>query len=146
MVKKPKTIKIDGIEIEDHKTVSFTTTFIIALLCFAVGALAYKYIFMVLPQKPGCVQIMVKTPDGNPVPDVNVEIYIAILVDVTGEKIASGRTGPGGIVRFCDVFQPNKQYKALIYDKFGNKLWSGIFSTNERSTADFPVIVSQEYT
>ncbi len=145
MGKKPKTIKIDGIEIKDHRNVSFTMAFILVLIAFTAGALAYRYIFMVLPQKPGCVQIMVKTPDGKPVTNSNVDIHLAILIDVTGEKVASGKTDSGGRAKFCDVFEPNTRYKAIIYDKSGNNIWVGLFLTNERSTADFPVIVSQEY-
>ena len=146
MGKKPDEIKIDGIVIKDHKTVSFTTAFLIGVICFVSGVLAYKYIFMILPQHPGCVQIAVKTPDGNPVPNVKVNIYIAILINETGTEVASGATGPGGKVKFCDVFQPYKRYIAIVIDEYGNELWVESFTTNEKATADFPIIVRQEYT
>ena len=146
MGKKSDEIKIDGIVIKDRKTVSFTTAFVIAVICFAAGVLAYKYIFMILPQRPGCVQIAVKTPDGNPVLNAKVEIYATIKIEPTGDVIASDITGPGGKVKFCDIFNPNSEYGVIVIDEYGTRLWSGAFKTNERSTADFPIIVSQEYT
>jgi len=142
---KKDTIKIDGIEIEDHKTVSFATALILVLIAFTAGVLAYHYIFKILPTTPGCVQIMAKTTGGNPIPNANVEIYVAVVINATGEKVASGKTGPSGKVKFCGMFQPNTEYKALIYDEaYVNQIWAGSFTTNERSTADFPVIVREE--
>lgn len=144
MARKPKSIKIGDVEIKDHRTVSFTMAFIITLIAFTAGVLAYHYIFMVLPQKPGCVQVSVKNTGGQAVHDAKVEIYIAIYGG-TGEKVAEALTDMGGKVRFCDKFEPNKEYVIYVYDSTGNKLWEGLFATNERSTADFPIIVRQEY-
>jgi len=141
--KKSESIKIGGIEIKDHRNVSFTTAFLVGLICFTVGALAYHYIFMILPQKPGCVQIAVRTPQGAPVVGSKIDIFI---VTVIGEEIvASGKTGRGGKITFCEAaFEPSTEYKVIVYDSVGEQLWSGSFTTNERRTADFPVIVRQE--
>ncbi len=145
MADKSKSIKIDKVEIKDHRNVSFTMAFILVLIAFTAGALAYRYFFMILPTKPGCVQVMVKTAGGEPVPHATVEVSAVIVGNVTGEIVASGLTGPGGKVKLCDGFQANNWYSVLITDSTGELLWVGLFSTNERSTADFPVIVRQEY-
>ncbi len=144
MAKKSKSVKIDGIEIRDHRT-SFMTAFVIALIAFSTGVLAYHYIFMILPQKPGCVLISVKSPGGKAIEGAVVEIYISI-VGQEGEKVAKAFTDVGGKVRFCDMFQPDKEYRVIVKGPTGEELWSGFFATNERSTADFPIIVRQEYT
>jgi len=138
MAGKPKSI------IGNIGTVTYTAAFLVALLAFAAGAVTYGYVFKVLPSRPGCVQVSVKNPGGQPVPDAKVEIYIAVY-GATGEKVDEAITDMGGKVRFCDKFQPNKEYVILVYKSTGEKLWEGFFATNERSTADFPVIVRQEY-
>lgn len=145
MADETKSVKIDGIEIKDPRKVSFTIALVIALIAFSSGVLAYHYIFMVLPQKPGCVLISVKNTDGQAVQDVKVGIYISIM-NQTGDIVAEGLTDKTGKVRFCDKFQPNKEYYVTIIDPTGQELWSGLFATNERSTADFPIIVREEYT
>jgi hypothetical protein len=132
-------VKIDGIEIIDHKK-TFTGSFLIALIAFSTGVLAYHYIFMILPQKPGCVTIAVKDPGGNAIKDAEVEVYLVIIIEP--EVVASGKTGRGGKITFCDVFEPNKEYKVKVI-KAGEQLWVGTFTTNERSTADVPVIVRE---
>ncbi|NIO44860.1 MAG: hypothetical protein GTN36_04905 [Candidatus Aenigmarchaeota archaeon] len=137
-------VKIDGIEIKDHKT-TFMTGFIIALIAFSTGVLAYHYMFMILPSRPGCVQISVKDAGGKAMKGVTVQIYIAVYGE-TGDKVAEGITDTGGKLKFCDKFEPNEIYAVNVYDQTGNNLWSGLFSTNEKSTADFPVIIKQENT
>jgi len=146
MGKKPDEIKIDGIVIKDHKTVSFTTAFVIALICFSAGVLAYRYLFMILPAKPGCVNIFVKNIARQPLPNVKVDVYLAVVINETGEKVAEGMTGPGGRLKLCDVFTPNTYYLVIVWDKDGNQIWIGEFSTNERNTADVPVIVMKKST
>ncbi len=140
MAGKPKSIKIDGVEIKDHRT-TFMTAFLIALIAFSTGVLAYHYIFMILPSKPGCVSVSIKDPGGKAIKDAEVEIYLVIVIEP--EVVASGKTGPGGKITFCDVFEPNKEYKVKVI-KAGEQLWVGTFTTNERSTADVPIIVKQE--
>jgi len=144
MAKKSKSIKINNIEIKDHRNVSFTVAFIFVLIAFTAGVLAYHYIFMIHPSKPGCVQISVKTGGGNPVENAKVEIFMAILVNQTGELVARGYTGPGGKIKFCEGFGPNIVYKVIVIDQYGDEIWAGYFETNERSTADFPVIVMEK--
>ncbi len=121
---------------------SFTVALVIALIAFSSGVIAYHYIFKILPQKPGCVQISVKNTDGQAAGGTKVEIYISVFSGI-GEKIAEAYTDTGGKVVFCNKFEPNKEYEVKVYDSVGNNLWSGYFATNERSTADFPIIVRQ---
>jgi len=137
-------VKVDGIEIKDHRT-SFITAFVIALIAFSTGVLAYHYIFMILPQKAGCVLISVKDVGGQTVSGAQVIVQISIMGQ-TGEKIAEGFTDKTGKVKFCDKFQPDKEYHVTVMDPTGEELWSGFFATNERSTADFPIIVKEEHT
>jgi len=142
MSDETKSVKIDGVEIKNSRRVSFTFAVIISLIAFSTGVLAYHYIFTILPQMPGCVQISVKNTDSQAASGVNVEIYMSVFSG-TGEKIAEAYTDVGGKVRFCGIFEPNKDYEVKVYDSVGNKLWSGYFATNEKSTADFPIIVRQ---
>ena len=127
--------------IKKHGTVPYTAAFLIGLIAFSTGALAYRYIFMILPSKPGCVTISIKSPGGKAIKDANVEIYLVIVIEP--EIVASGKTGPGGKITFCDVFEPNKEYMVKVI-KGAEQLWAGKFTTNERSTADVPVIVREE--
>ena len=141
MARKPKTIKIDGIEVEEHRT-SFTVAFLIALIAFSTGVLAYHYIFMVLPQKPGCVQISVKDTNAQALKGVKVGIEVYVIGE-TGEPVVDGFTDKTGKVIFCDKFEPDTEYHVTIIDQTGIELWNGFFATNERSTADFPIIVKE---
>jgi hypothetical protein len=136
-------VKIDGIEIKDHRK-TFTGSFLIALIAFSTGVLAYHYIFMILPSRPGCVQVSVKDAGGQAVQGTVVEIYISIFGEA-GDKVAEAFTDMGGKVRFCDKFEPDKEYRVIVKGPTGEELWSGFFATNERSTADFPIIVRQEH-
>ena len=135
MKKKSDEIKIDGIVIKDHKTVSFTTAFVVALLCFIVGVFSYQFFYMVLPQRPGCIQIMVKTTDGISVKEASV----IVVLNRTGNEVASGLTNENGRIEFCGYFLPNEGYDAFIMK--GDLGGTVHFTTNERSTASFPVIV-----
>jgi len=146
MADETKSIKIGKVEIKDHRNVSFTTAFILVLIAFTAGALAYRYLFMIIPQKPECVQIMVKTIGGEPIPNAGVKVYLAILINETGEQVAGGVTDSNGRVKFCGMFLPNENYLTIINDEYGNEIWVQMFATNEKATADFPIIVKQEYT
>jgi len=141
MVGKSKMVKIDGVELKDHGT-TFMTGFVIALIAFSTGVLAYHYMFMILPQKPGCVQISVKNTGGQAMDGAKIGIYISIIGQ-TGDQVAEGLTDKTGKVKFCDKFQPDKEYYVTVMDPTGEELWSGLFATNEKSTADFPIIVKQ---
>ncbi len=136
---KSKSVKIDGIEIKDHRT-SFITAFLIAIIAFSTGVLAYHYIFMIQPSRSGCVQISVKSSGGKATEGAKVDIYISVTGQ-TGDMVAEGLTGKTGKAIFCSGFQPDKEYYVIITSPTGEELWSGFFATNERSTADFPIIV-----
>jgi hypothetical protein len=138
MTGKPKSI------IGNIGTVTYTAAFLVALLSFAVGAVTYSYVFKIQPSRPGCVQISVKNTGGQALQGAKVDIYISIYGE-TGEKVDDAFTDKSGKVKFCDKFEPNKEYLVRIYDQNGEQLWSGFFATNEKSTADFPIIVRQEY-
>jgi len=144
MTGKSKLIKTDKVGIKDRGAVTYTAAFLVALLAFTAGAVTYSYVFKIQPSRPGCVQISVKTTGGHAVQGAKVDIYVSVI-NGTGEKVAEGSTDKTGKVKFCDKFQPNKEYGVTIIDQLGNLLWTGAFATNERSTADFPIIVRQEY-
>jgi len=137
MAKKSETIKVGGIEIKDHRTVSFTTALLIGLVCLTVGALALHFFYMVRPSRPGCVQVMVKTAGGQPVP----EAAVVVVISNTGDEIASGETSKTGKITFCDVFEPLEDYDLFVMK--GDLGGTAHFTTNERSTASSPVIVRQ---
>ena len=141
MVGKSKMVKIDGVELKDHGT-TFMTGFVIALIAFSTGVLAYHYMFMILPQKPGCVQISVKDTNAQALKGVKVGIEVYVIGE-TGEPVVDGFTDKTGKVIFCDKFEPDTEYHVTIIDQTGIELWNGFFATNERSTADFPIIVKE---
>ena len=140
MVGKSKSVKIGKVEI-NRGTVTYTAAFIIALMAFTGGVVAYRYIFMILPSRPGCVTISIKDPGGKAVKDANVEVYLVVVTKP--EIVASGMTGRGGKITFCDVFEPDTEYRVEV-NKAGTPLWADTFTTNERSTADVPIIVREE--
>ncbi len=86
---------------------------------------------------------MVKDVGNKPIPDVEVKILV-IVINETGKEVASGLTNTQGRVKFCDMFQPKQEYLVIINDQYGKELWVGSFTTNEKSTADFPIIVKSE--
>ena len=140
MAKKSETIKIGGLEIKDHRTVSFTSALLIGIVCFTVGVLAY-YVFMILPTKPGCINVFVKTVRGDPIPNAKVQVYATIVEDPSGQELITEYTGPGGKATICGVFQANSEYGLRIIDEAGTELYWGAFMTNERSTAEVPIRV-----
>lgn len=135
MLGKRKSIKIGKVEIKDHRNVSFTMAFIIALAAFAAGVLAYHLFFKVLPQKPGCVQVTARTTDGITVQGAAV----AIIYTASGEQVASALTDKNGRAVICGSLLPNEDYTALILKEDLSAIIN--FRTNEKSTAEFPVIV-----
>jgi len=96
---------------------------------------------MILPARPGCVRVIVRDIEGVPIGNAIVNLYAVIVLGQTGEQIASGITDSKGMIMFCDVFKPNTNYAIIVIDQQGNELWSGVFTTNKKSTAEVPVIV-----
>lgn len=117
-------------------SIALVTILPIVLAPSTVSA-SYDFSFTIHRSKSGCVQMMVKIPDEKSMLDAAA----IIIINSNGEVIAGGITGHGGKVRFCNVFQPNTEYAAIIIDKYGNTLWGGTFWTNEKSTVAEPVKV-----